>query len=301
MTILLLILYFASIGEFLKSFSTFLCISLNVAITLIAYARHMKSVSSIEYFLINFIFFLRKFDWNKYTFYIESSLALFEVLLMFAAVIIQFLYENTETFTCLLEILLMFMFIMELKIVRAVLNCYINVMSHFRRDIEQSYEDFHKIPAAEFKKLDNGDLVLLGWIKQALNCKNSSKNALRIRKIAAEVVIFMKNLKDYNQLFAISPLVICVSFFLHMRNFQLQSCSTFSIACTLHCIKAVYFMSMIIKIWENLKNLDNKVEEFGLVNYRLYLDMPFSPLLKEDTSIKSTFLFLYKFCYLNRN
>ncbi|CAG9765377.1 unnamed protein product [Ceutorhynchus assimilis] len=188
---------------------------------------------------------------------------------------------------------IMLIYIVELKVINTLLACYGQTIGSFNEEIKENYRDFHTIPKPEFKKLENGDFMVTGWIKDTLQCKNNQENARKIKEIIPKVVMLMRSFDTYGEIFSTSPKLIFLSLLVNILYFVYQVEEYFTGS------NFIYFMLSLLIIWKKTNNVQTKIQTLGLDNYRLYLDMPLRTFLIEETIIKATFLFLYKYCYFN--
>lgn len=83
-----------------------------------------------------------------------------------------------------------------------------NITLKLTKDLKSLYKNFHEVPTAELKKCDNGDLILIGWISEAIDFNRKREALDDIEKLSRVHYAINNCIKRFNLGFGSSIVVV---------------------------------------------------------------------------------------------
>lgn len=94
--------------------------------------------------------------------------------------------------------------VFEIVLVTEILELITKISNIIKNDLTYIYKDFYKVPPAELKKSNNGDLVLVGWISQSLDSSKTNESVVEMKKLLHDVYLLKRVIEKFNVVFQIS-------------------------------------------------------------------------------------------------
>ncbi|KAH1028249.1 uncharacterized protein LOC109541548 [Dendroctonus ponderosae] len=276
----------------------------------LVYLRRFWNIGKVGNFTFMWKFFLKSAKAEKIAdkFFKQAIFLAVEVGLLLLMLtdnfLSQWLWYQPLVAPKLLETYIMLIFSVELNVINAFLCIYCRRLQNLEGFIQEKYEDFYKIPIAECRKLENGDFLVVGWIRHALESKNSSESIAQIREEVPKIVQLLTSLESFFGIFAFSSRIIFSSFTGHLFSTMNAFISKpgFNQYCNmLRTFSCIFIGIQILQTRRNSHLVKKRLHHVALTSYRLYLDLPVRTVREAESDLTASLLLIYKMCFFFPN
>lgn len=133
---------------------------------------------------------------------------LLKVVLYFIIMVYSFCIKRKITYNFVNNNLLFTIVVFEMMLLTESLEIIQQISRNLRKDLKRIYKDFYKVPPAELKKTDNGDMILIGWISEAMEFNKKTESVVEMEELLRHYYLLENCVQKFNVIFGGSIFVV---------------------------------------------------------------------------------------------
>lgn len=144
----------------------------------------------------------------------ENKTVLLKLIIFLMLVTIQlgllFYKYNWNSLYFVIQTVFLTLLVLEIVIITTVLSIFKYLVKKMNEDLLIDITEYYKLPIADIKKTVNGDYILIGWIKSAIEYRRNENDGELFKAKSLRIYKLTEFFELFNNVFGISPMCIII-------------------------------------------------------------------------------------------
>lgn len=122
-----------------------------------------------------------------------------------------FFYHKTTLIYFIIQHFISVILFMEYAMISILLKILKNLILKLKIDLLEYIKNYYKLATPDIKKVENGDIIIMGWVKSASELKSDEQILDLLKLIAIKLCNILEIIESFNKTFGMSVCILCCS------------------------------------------------------------------------------------------